>query len=809
MTTLARFVRGANKIYLDETTYYLGNDFTPPSPAREFNFASGTSLNRTGGASLVGSRALNRDVDFTVNVKGTTEAACIASARRLASFVMSGDGLYFEIQLYPGLPEPAWGQFGSWLRYEVVTAIAKVNERYGNFGASASVHAQVVISLQVKPYATGNKQRLINAAGYVFENNYGSVTGEALGLSVHDATTNKMTNPVLGHATFGNGWTAGSGLIVTKNTDTTLTLPGILQSAKVISLATTNNTYTQSIAAGNTNKHSFSAYVYLPDGGAPTTADFDIYYGAAKSTTYQSLGNGLYLAYSDNIDGISAATATGIVVKSGRTVYLCGFQMEEKAYHTPLAYGDLLGCAWTGTVHASTSTRTATNINVTRADDFIRLEEGAVSLVWKPYNSNTFGADETLFGLYKSDYAASGLLAYFESTDDKFYFTDGTNTISTAAQTFAVATPLYLTFTWGPGGLNIYKSGSNAATGATYTPASTTNQAVFVIGQANAATIANGDILGFDVYDLEISSTQAAALYTAQAALVAGGKRVSSVPWLWTKDGDAVLDNYSDATHSCIAVASGVPGNVACKTDIKITPSHLLTDIWMGSSAIQYGDYASELLQYFVDLSGTVVADSIGGQALDDAVQPSATLVQKPGAFFGKNIHFFSRIIKKSSGSSYAAGAIGYSSTQLTQNTRSVSFTAPAALSLYYLGSISASDFELSQDDSIQVIHTIGSGGADLYLDAYMAFPGNILRIKPMASSAAASIHISDDASAYAVMSTNKFEEYMKTYGEILEISPGGYNLLFSIIGDHGGDWTLSYTNTIAYIEVTPRWSLL
>lgn len=815
MATPARFVRGSNKLDLDNLTYYFGEDFKPPAPAREYNFASGTSLNRTGGASLVGTRAMNRPLEFTVNVRGTNEAANISAARRLISFIMAGDGLYFEWQEFPGLPEPLWGQLGAWMRYEVVTATAQLNGLFGSMGRTANV--QVEVSLQVKPYALGNKQRLINAAGYVFENNYGSATGEALGLSIHEATTNKMTNPVFGHATFGNGW-ASSALIVTKNTDPSFCLPGVSQSAKIISPST--EAYYQIIDAGNTNKHSFSAYIYLPDGGVPTETTIKLYYNAFLSTSFKSLGNGLYLAYADNIDGINVGSAVGISIFTSQTVYLCGYQMEEKAYHTPLAYGDLLGCAWTGTAHASTSTRTATNINVTRSDDFIHLEEGAVSIVWKPYNANTFGADRRLWGLYKSDYAAAGLLAWFEADDDKVYLTDGTNTIGTSAQTFAADTPLYLTFTWGTGGLNIYKSGANVATVATYTPASTANQAVFAVGQSNSTLESNGEILGFDVYPNEITSTQAAALYTAQAALVAGGKRVSSIPWLWTKDGDGVVDNCNDSTRDNFCVVGGVPGSEDAITDIdgrlstgfgtmkELRLSNMRTSSFL-SPAELYTEFDTTADANSSNGEYKVVSIGTSFVALGEAGMPTRVWDE----IAGQTCLLLARINDQGSNLQMAAGYL-YGTYSFVQATYSV--TIPNTFVLWPTEYIQIPTKEQMYLDrltmhaagGIQMFVKRSTGTANIQVDWTQVVTRPFILLSSAQTIDGFLLSDGHVAYGYDVATLNPVLQ-ITTLGDSFYVSPGKYNNIISATGSKSANPVITVTLTYNRFDVTPRWSLL
>jgi len=349
--TIGRFTNGASKIDLDGTTYSLGADFYPPAVMREYNLSHGTSLNRYGGAELIGSRAVNRELEFSVVVQGTTEIPAVANARRLVTFLRSAK--YFEWQPEGGLPEPLWGQLGAWLRYEIVTADASLSDLFGMMNRD---NLTVNVVLKVKPHALGARQSVFFAAGGTLLDMFGVVDGNARGLMTPEATTNKMTDP-----TFEAAWTVGSSLDDDYNYDRRYVLHNARRSVRLSSRAGSNNTYTKSINVGNTNTHTFSAYVMRTDGAAVTSSDCQIYYADAKNSTYTSMGNGLYRVQWSGA-GINSATAAGIIVTSGGAIYLMGYQIEEKAYATPLCFGDLPGCAWTGTQYASTSTRTTSNI---------------------------------------------------------------------------------------------------------------------------------------------------------------------------------------------------------------------------------------------------------------------------------------------------------------------------------------------------------------------------------------------------------------------------------------------------------------
>jgi len=130
-----------------------------------------------------------------------------------------------------------------------------------------------------------------------------------------------------------------------------------------------NADYYTTINPGNTNTHTLSAYVYDLSAGNVG--------GTVSATVTKLLFNGVTVtpaAYTDMGGGwwrltYSAVTANslgnyGVSVLSGKTIYVDGVQLEEKAYATTYADGSFgTGYAWTGTTNDSTSTRTAALAN--------------------------------------------------------------------------------------------------------------------------------------------------------------------------------------------------------------------------------------------------------------------------------------------------------------------------------------------------------------------------------------------------------------------------------------------------------------
>ncbi len=820
MAINVQFTRGANTFGLTTAPYSVGLDFTLPAVNMAYNVSSGTSANMNGGGSLIGARANNRAFGFTVRIMATNMNEAGSYARRLAGFinVQSSDPLFIDYRENSDIPVPLWGQFGAPLRFEVVTCnVGNIDELY----AKTSGHAFfVTVTAEVKPLAVGQRQKLLNARGGVFEDSYGTADGMARGLGSFEGTTNKMTNPVFGAATWNTGWTTAVEAVA-KNTDSRYVLPGLLQSVKIVA-AGSNNVFYQSINAGNTNKHSFSAYIMLPNGGTPTNADVLIYYNVGLATSFQDLGNGLWCAYVDNMSGINLATATGLLVLSGRSCYLLGFQMEEKAYHTPLSYGDLLGNSWSGTAHASTSVRAAAVCVVERTDDTLSIAQGAVQVVWRPYYANTFGASEYFWAADRADLAVLSMQANFFAGDDKIYLTDGLSSISTAAQTFSAGDVMVLTFVWGPAGLAIYKNGVLAASGATYTPPAAVNSATLVVGAANTGSQCNGTLMGFDVYATQLSQAQVTAMYTAASAIVNGGGRVSTVPWLWSKDGDGIVDNCDDSTRDNWCVAGGVPGSIEAKTHWDVTPSTMAkTGYWLMCSklnqfAIPSGASAP---QNYYDISGTVDANASGGAAhafstaSGDGSNYSIefSFVNIPGNFNGK-VSVFARCSHSTAVGTFTMSPFfRYNAGGNNQGAfKPVRFGAATTYYWFYLG-----DIDLSLSSRVNALYStmlMGIGltwaGATgiLYTDYLMFVQGEIARLT---GGSGGSHIILDGNVAYRANSGGEtIYSTLSMVGNIIDLAPGKTNIVWFAIGDHAESNVITDTATLL-VAVTPRYGLL
>lgn len=558
---VAKLAKGSASLDISSGRYTV-RDFIPPTAAEVNETASGLSSNRYGGGALSNRRGVNGGLSISIRVMGATQAEVERGVEDMIAFLrLAGDEaepLYLEWLPNSYVPyKPMWGQAG-WKRMDIKSARVERSAMFNAYEVRGK--AQIaLISAETGPYPLGLNQRLATAAGGVFEDYIGSATGISKGLWIPEATVNKAANPVFGHVTFGNGWTAGAGVTAAANYDKRFRLfdyPSARLITTTASSASSDDSYTAAVTYTGAS-HTISLYVKKPDSSAVTASDCKVWWGGGQTSTYQSLGDGWYRVYS-TVSASAEALATGIELKTvGAGLYLAAMQVEAKAYPTLLCHGDMMGCVWTAaTAHDDTSTRTAATMSIDNAVSFTPIA-GTVRAVLQMDCDQT-SADFTIFQTYS---AAAKFDAYYEADDDKFYFSDGTNTITSAAQTWSIGDKIVLHFTWKAGALRIYKNGAVIATGDTYTPAAT-GTLMYVGCDQGGAEQARALWLDFTTYDISLSAAEVLADYTNVSQIAADGQRVGFIPW---------LHNPAPATNqNALTCAGGIPGDVDADTYIEV-----------------------------------------------------------------------------------------------------------------------------------------------------------------------------------------------------------------------------------------------
>lgn len=301
-----------------------------------------------------------------------------------------------------------------------------------------------------------------------------------------------------------------SGPTVTQNT----TAPYVKFGVNSVSyVAVDPSNYQISINPGNTNSHTLSAYVYNGTSGAVggtvdgTVASL-LWEGAVKTTTYTDMGGGWWrLSYSSTTS--NSSNPYGVYVASGKTVYVDGVQLEEKAYATTYADGTLgNGYAWTGTANNSTSTRTMVTLQYPSSNN-LNNTKGTIS-----------------FWFYRFNNVASGETAYLFSDGNHYIRVDsgwggglsfnfkGKST----GQPITVTGWHHITISWDDTTSTVQFFLNNSPWSPSGTYSATGFGSYFSVGewyQPSSALISNSTISDLRIFDRALSSGQVSQLYYA------------------------------------------------------------------------------------------------------------------------------------------------------------------------------------------------------------------------------------------------------------------------------------------------------
>lgn len=796
----------------DRARFYVRTYFVPPATVEAAQISMGTALNARGGR-LNGRKPQVRDWTFSVRIVGSSEADIQAAARSLkAMLALAGDEtepLYLAYKANSDTPEPLWGQFGALLRYEVLNATVEFGDDYAR-GTRRARALVATITLTIQPYALGKQQRLCTATGGIVEDTIGSADGLSRGVIVPGTTTNLFTNPVFGHATWNNGWSSGAGMTAAQNTDDDfLMIPGATNSAKLLAAGGTRVFYQALTATVAT--YTLSSYVKKEDSSAVTAADCRLYFdNNLVTTTYTGIGNGIYrLSYTGTAS--AGLTNYGIGVADGRVVYCNGFQVENTGFTTPLCFGDALGCSWTGTAHASTSTRTPAFLKLALASDDWSNAEWTMRIIWRAGCASTQLGTSYFFDL------GSTFHLRFDTTNDELILRDGTNQATSAAgQAFALNEVVVFYATAKPGtGLVLYRNGTSLATANTYTPIAPPASIYFGTDTSGANPI-YGTFMGIDIFPRALSTTEVANDYANIAPLAADGRRVSAIPWLWTKDGDNVVDNCDDSTRDNWCVVGGIAGSVEALTEIKAALDSTPGGYFFVLSKCGYNHFMVPIdAKVYADQGGVADANSSGGAYSTNYDLSAADANISSPAFstyreWKGSVHFFARLFK-SAGAGTTVNLVpvishGYASMFGNEKTVSVDGT----MRMYYLGHIPIGEVQINLYDYVrQRIYPkiLGKQATvTLNVDFSMFIPNASVIYVPTAITASNSLLIVDGV--VTEIASDYLYGYRSAFGDKIELSPSEFNFLFVISAAMGGAHTITHTATLS-VRITPRWALV
>jgi len=805
MTSLPSLIleKGTRRFDLnDRVRCFLRPDFVPPETAVDALIATGSQ----GEARLYERVPKPRTLTFSVRIVGSSAADVAGSARLLKAFMVdAGDEhepLYAAFKASNDTPEPLWGQFGAAVRYEILSAKVEL----GNDYMRAARRARAVIAsltLTIKPYAQGKQQRLGSALGGVMEDRLGVTDGRSRGLILPEATINHFTNPVFGHATYSTNWSIGANLIATYIADGG-PLPG-MGCVRITSVGATNN-LTQSLTLTAVT-YTQSFYVRRPDGGALSTSVINgLFASAPDNLTFTAMRNGWYRA-TVSANGRATAESYGCAIASGYTVDVAGFQIEALDRDTPLCYGDLIGCAWSSTEHESASARTAARWKISTAVDTLQIGAWTIRVIVKTPYANTVANSWMVFDARDGSHTTAPYCYYNQATD-RFVLIYSANLVESAVLTFAAGATFVIYAVCTGTQITLYVNGVASSTSVAFTPA-TLGAALFIGSDYLAATQGNQTTTDLELLDVALSAGQVTADYAELEPLAAGDKPIYTLPWHWTKDGDAQIDNYYDATHNLHSIVAGVPGSAPALTEMNVTTDEnaLGFNIYQALYAV---DEPIDAADFFSDLSGFADAAALGGAAAQATLGAFAVFGSIAGVAwknFKGDDELAVLIRARDAGSNLKLHTSYNIASALTLAEVVNPSLVPATYGIQLLTGLFVPYLPETPGLTVSLTARRSTGSALYSLDYAVVLPGKIM-VLVSASNGYNTLEYKSNRRNVYLYNTGYVMEITPLGGEQIEFKPGKLNYLFSHVGDADTS-TLTRTVTYNWIKITPRYELL
>jgi hypothetical protein len=822
MTTGLRFSCGASKIEVTGDPYVL-DSFLPP-PVLPTYVMGGGAMNPYSGAEVINEKLNNRQMVFSIQVKGASASAVLANLDRLDEFfALYRDQrypLFIDYAPVPGLPEPYWGTFGAWRRYEVASIIDNLTDAYQY--AFRSERVIVRVTAQVKPLVSlPTPQAPILAAGAVLPG--------MTGIRASRAYTNTIGNPVFGNDDWDYGWTA-TNLTAQVNTDPAYVLPGARRSAYLYALEN-DGSFTYPVTVGWDLDTFLLAYVKRADGAPVTAADCELNWGGAYPAEYLPAGDGWYLLYAF-ISGGDVEPA-GLTVKAGRGLYLGGVGAQEvvRDQLTPLIWGSLPGCKWDGEPHASSSTAAQGAMEL--VDAALRrfaVSGGLFVSLRADMDSDTEQGDfliaggESTMGLFFADSVINPGTRYFAL---QTYPTS----LSVTNVPFSIGDTVHIAASWGAAGaaLNVH----NVTTGVTGA-ASTATASVLNLGDTLTLASLNGmggtfdDNLPFLLQDLaiyprQLSSAEMTAVLDEAANLPA---RAPRLPVLWTPAAGPgrTLKNALDSNNYNAATLYGVPGSYP--------PAYSIGGVQTGLAVTNHlsvspsATYAPPNL-FYNDLgaSGDGVSDSgcSGGYYKNFTIGTTETAVNQAvadptvvrDAVLGRNWYVFVRL-KDTSNTSITGRARFIVGSQIYTSDLVTLTTVSSEFRIYRLGPVNLpalrhlydSPLDTSATMQFAVLLKRPSGSAALSVDFVQAVPAPLAYLGGYGSTTYDSFLLTEEGAFGMANAYTQSHVLPVVKGDDPVILPGQFNHIVQVIGAHGAAHAIN-SQCIYDFFVTPRWGLL
>jgi hypothetical protein len=332
--------------------------------------------------------------------------------------------------------------------------------------------------------------------------------------------------------------------------------------------------------------------------------------------------------------------------------------------------------------------------------------------------------------------------------------------------------------------------------------------------------------MGFATFSEEMTAAEALADYNNITEWAGGGdglgQRIGEIPWLWTKDGDDVVDNCDDDNQDNWAVVSGIAGSVPAYTLWEIAANTSSNAYWLLKSLQPQNNFlrptSSSEGQYYKDYDGTAEADTTSNDEywadldVGGDITAMTCIINNPELFVGRT-HCFIRIRRASGAETTQDVAPFYRYGNVAPDIwgdRKTLTNYDGTWRIHYLGSLNVVHpvgLEPSNKQLTIMIQAYDST-SDMDMDLLMVIPGDIMLISTDDCTGNSYLRIVD-YNAYGMTAADLTYRVMNTYGRKIELEPNKLNMLWWITGGDAQAHVITRTATFNKVFITPRWNLL
>lgn len=360
------------------------------------------------------------------------------------------------------------------------------------------------------------------------------------------ATTNRILNPSF--ETNLTGWGSSWGDTLTRVAD---------QSAYgSFSMRVTANGTTGSGAHYDVSvtgaAMSGSAWVYVPaswTGGLPQIriydgASFDTLLGSATAQDVRDIWQRITVSVTATQTTVRQIVFVPGATTNGQFWYVDAVQNEGFSNPSPYCDGSLPGHSWSGTAHASTSSRGSNYLTYPATGNIQPTRGTFMCWINISKDAGTF-SDQTQPGIFRwwDAFNTESLYLHFGSTYDNVRFVSysgGVQQVSMAgAISWAANTWHHVTVTWQPDEVKLYIDGELMATDTSFTPPAIASNTIDIGRQLDSTRIMNGLIDEVVIADRAVPEDEIRAIYESNAPVFA-----ETSTWHWRSGRNRV---YADA----------------------------------------------------------------------------------------------------------------------------------------------------------------------------------------------------------------------------------------------------------------------